>query len=180
MKDLDFKKALVIALVGVILIGGLWYYFYYKDATAQIDRLSRDIERLYKYKRQLPKLKREYKTAQAEFKKYSSKLPLKEEIPSLLVKLNDIIKREDVVLMNFNPKNAVKSKSGLYYIKPIDIRIRSTYVNCGNVFEKVAKMDRLFKVKSFSLSSPKVINSSKVLLDVKFSAETYYFKGKGR
>ncbi|AEA34149.1 type 4a pilus biogenesis protein PilO [Hippea maritima] len=176
MKDLDTRKIIIFIVLGVTLIGGLWYYFYYKDASDKIDRLSKDIERLYKYKRQLPKLKAQYKAAQVEFKKYSSKLPLKEEIPSLLVKLNGIIKKEDVVLLSFNPKNAIKSKDGLYYIKPIDIRIRSTYVNCGNVFEKVAKMDRLFKVKNFSISRPEIVSSSKVLLDVKFSAETYYFK----
>ncbi len=165
---------LILFLFIVIIIGGGWYYFYYIDASKKIDNLQAQIYKLSAFKRELPALRAKYKKAQQEFLVYKKELPLKEEIPSLLVKLTNIIKSKNVALMSFKPKNAIEKK--VYSIKPIDISITSTYKNCGAVFEDVAKMDRLFKVKNFSLSNPKIINSSKVLLNVKFSAETYYFK----
>ncbi len=172
--DMPFTTKLVILVILVVLIGGGWYYFYYMDTSKKINSLQTEINRLYKYKRELPSLRVKYKKAQAEFAAYKKELPEKEEIPSLLVKLTDIIKSKDVRLMSFTPKNAI-AKS-IYYIKPIDISIVSTYKNCGLVFEDVSKMSRLFKINNFSITSPKIVNSHKVLLNIKFSAETYYFK----
>lgn len=169
---------IVLFLSIVIVIGGGWYYFYYMDASKKIDNLQAQIDKLSAFKKELPVLRAKYKKAQQEFLVYKKELPLKEEIPSLLVKLTNIIKSKNVVLMSFKPKKAVEKKR--FFIKPIDVSITSTYKNCGAVFEDVAKMDRLFKVKSFSLSNPKIVSSSKVLLDVKFSAETYYFKHSKR
>ncbi len=180
MEELSPKKVIVGAAIVFVLIIFLWYYFYYSDTSAKITRLRRDISRLYKYKEELPVLMAKYKNAQKEFAQYSKKLPLKEEIPTLLVKLNGIIKSQDVELLSFRPGKAYLAKSKLYYVKPINISMRATYVNCGSVFERVAKMKRLFKVKDFSLSNPKIVNSHKVLINVNFSAETYYFKGKAK
>ncbi len=171
---LSFGAKAAIIVVTVLLIGGGWYYFYYIDAAKKADSLQAEVNKLYKFKRQLPGLKVKYKKAQMEFNKYKNELPVKEEIPSLLVKLTNIIKSEDVSLMSFTPKNAVDKK--IYYIKPINVTIVSTYKNCGSVFEDVSRMSRLFKINNFSVTNPKVINSHKVLLHVKFNAETYYFK----
>ncbi len=163
-----------LSILVVVVIAGGWYYFYYTDASMEINKLQTSVNKLSKFKRELPILRARYKKAQEEFIVYKKELPLKEEIPSLLVKLSNIIKSEDVSLMSFRPKQAIAKK--IYYIKPIDISIIATYKNCGAVFEDVSKMKRLFKVKDFSLSNPKIINSKKVLLHIKFSAETYYFK----
>ncbi|WP_022669686.1 type 4a pilus biogenesis protein PilO [Hippea alviniae] len=178
MENLDLKRMLIGIFVGVVLVGGLWYYFYYQDTADQINRLQRDIARLLKYKEQMPVLLRKYKRVQSEFKVYSKQLPLKEEIPPLLIKLSGIIKSEGVSLLSFKPKKAIRDKSGIYYIKPISIKIRATYLECGKVFEDVSKMERLFRVKDFTISNPKIINSHKVLVDVDFSAETYYLNRK--
>ncbi len=171
------NKIIIVVLIVVLIFGG-WYYLYYIDSTKKINKLEKEVEKLSAYKRQLPILRVKYKKAQEEFKIYQKELPIKEEIPSLLVKLTDIIKSEDVALLSFKPKNAVDKR--IYYLKPIDIRIVSTYKNCGSVFEKVAKMKRLFKIKDFTLTSPKIVSEHRVLLNVNFSAETYYFKNKKR
>jgi len=178
MENLDFKKIIVGVVIGVILVAGLWYYFYYQDTANEINRLQRDIARLYKYQKQMPILLKRYKKVQEEFKVYSKQLPLKEEIPPLLIKLSGIIKSEGVSLVSFNPKRAIRDKSGVYFIKPISIKIKATYLECGKVFEDVSKMERLFKVKDFTISNPKLINSHTVLVDVGFSAETYYLNRK--
>ncbi len=177
MEDLDPKKVFIATFVIVVLFGLIWYNFYYIDASAKIKKLRREIARLDKYKRQFPVLLARYKKAQKEFKIYSKRLPLKEEIPTLLVKLSGIIKSQDVDLISFKPGRAHLAKNKLYYIKPIKIGLKATYVNCGNVFERVAKMKRLFKVVNFTLSNPKIVNSKTVMINVNFSAETYYFKG---
>ncbi len=180
MEELSQKKVVIAAAIIFVLIVFLWYYFYYSGTSAKIGRLRSDISRLYKYKKELPILLARYRKAQKEFAQYSKKLPLKEEIPTLLVKLNSIIKSQSVELLSFKPGRAHLSRNKLYYIKPISISMRATYVNCGSVFERVAKMKRLFRVEDFSLSDPKIINSHKVLINVNFSAETYYFKGKAK
>ncbi len=176
MEELEPKKVLIGVLIVFVLIAFFWYYFYYESTSNQISNLRSDISMLYRYKSELPVLLAKYKKAQKEFGQYSKKLPLKEEIPSLLVKLNTIIRSQDVELLSFRPGKAYLSKNKLYYIKPINISMRATYINCGSVFEKVAKMSRLFRVKDFRLSKPKIVNSKKVLINVNFSAETYYFK----
>ncbi len=168
------SSKIVLVLFLIVAIAGGWYYFYYMDTSIKINNLQSSINRLSKFKRELPILRAKYKKAQEEFAVYKKELPLKEEIPSLLVKLTDIIKSKDVALMSFRPKKAVAKK--IYYIKPIDISIVATYRNCGAVFEDVSKMKRLFKIKNFTLSNPKILNSRKVLLNIKFSAETYYIK----
>ncbi len=169
---------IVLLIVIVLILAGGWYYFYYMDASTKINNLQTSINKLFKYKQELPFLRKQYKKAQQEFLTYKKELPLKEEIPSLLVQLTNIIKSKDVSLMSFKPKKAVGKK--IYYVKPINISIAATYSNCGAVFEDVSKMQRLFKIKNFSLYNPKIINSKKVLLNVKFSAETYYFKQNKR
>ncbi len=172
--DTSNKSKIILAILLIVIIAGAWYYFYYMDTSTKINNLQSSIEKLSKFKRELPILRIKYKKAQKEFAIYKKELPLKGEIPSLLVQLTDIIKSKDVSLMSFQPKQAVDKK--IYYVKPIDISIVATYRNCGAVFEDVSKMKRLFKVKNFSLSNPKIVNSKKVLLKIKFSAETYYFK----
>ncbi len=176
MEELEPKKVLIAAAIIFVLIAFVWYYFYYKNTSTQISNLKKEISRLYRYKSELPVLMAKYRKAQKEFGQYSKKLPLKEEIPTLLVKLNSIIKNQDVEFLSFRPGKAHLSKNKLYYIKPIDISMKATYVNCGSVFEKVARMSRLFKVKDFRLGEPKIVNSKKVLINVNFSAETYYFR----
>ncbi len=180
MSELDGKKAFLVALVLLVLIAFAWYNVFYKDKSAEISKLHKKIAKLSKYKRELPILLVKYKKAQKEFKIYSKRLPLKEEIPALLVKLNSIIKKQGVDLLSFKPRKAYLAKNGIYYIKPIDISIRSSYVKCGTVFEKVAKMKRLFRVVDFTLDKPRIVNTDKVLIHVNFSAETYYFKRKVR
>lgn len=180
MSELDSKKALLVALILLVLIAFAWYNFFYKDKSMEINRLKEKIAELSKYKRELPVLLVQYKKAQKEFKVYSKRLPLKEEIPSLLVRLNSIIKRQGVDLLSFKPRRAYLAKNGLYYIKPINISIRASYVKCGSVFERVAKMKRLFRVIDFTLDNPKIVGTNRVLINVNFSAETYYFKGKVR
>ncbi len=174
LNETPFTTKITILLVIVLLIGGSWYYFYYIDTAAKIERLQAEVEKLSKFKRQLPVLKRQLKKSETEFALYKGEFPSKEEIPSLLVKLTNIIKSEDVLLVSFTPKNAIAKN--IYFIKPINISITATYKNCGAVFEDVSKMSRLFKINNFSLTNPKIINSHKVLLNVKFNAETYYFK----
>jgi type IV pilus assembly protein PilO len=174
VESMPFSQKLIVLVVTILLIGGGWYYFYYIDTAKKIESLQAEVNKLSKYKRELPSLKIKYKKALAEYAVYKNELPPKEEIPSLLVKLTNIIKSKNVALMSFTPKKA-KPKD-IYFIKPIDISLSATYKKCGLVFEDVSKMSRLFKVNNFSLTSPKIINSNKVLLNVKFSAETYYFK----
>jgi len=178
MERTNNRKVILVALFVMLIFVLLWYYFYYKDTETRINRLRKDITRLYKFKSELPILLVRYKKAQKEFEFYSKRLPLKEEIPSLLVRLSGIIRSQDVDLLTFRPGKAHLAKNKLYYIKPINITLRATYINCGNVFEKVSTMKRLFRIVNFTLSKPKIINSKKVLVYVSFSAETYYFKGK--
>ncbi len=170
------SSKIAVVIVIMILVGGGWYYFYYMDMAQKIDSLKREIDTLSRYKRELPVLRVKYKQAQKEFNVYKKELPLKEEIPSLLVKLTNIIKSQDVSLVAFTPGKAIPKD--LYFVKPISVRLTANYTSCGAVFEDIAHMKRLFKVVNFSLSDPKIINTHKVLLDVKFEAETYYFKNK--
>lgn len=169
----DKQKFIILALI-VIVLAGAWYYFFYADHSKKISSLKMEVNKMLTYKRQLPKIRKEYKVAQAKFKKYKQILPVKEEIPSLLVDLSTIIKSEDVSLIRFNPHSPVNKKT--YMLKPIDISVVANYNNCGAVFEKVSKMKRLVRVKDFSMSSPKIIGSNNVVVNVKFNAETYYFK----
>ncbi len=177
MMDLSGENSssrIVAIIIAILLIAGGWYYFYYMDTAQKIANLERSVKTLSRYKRQLPLLKAKYKKAQMEFNRYKKELPLKEEIPSLLVRLNNIIKSEDVSLMLFRPRPAVPRD--LYFVKPIDVNIIATYRSCGAVFEDISRMKRLFKVKNFVIGNPRIVNTHKVLLNVRFNAETYYFK----
>jgi len=169
----DKQKFIILALI-VIVLAGAWYYFFYADHSKKISSLKVEVNKMLRYKRQLPKIRKEYKVAIAEFKNYKKILPLKEEIPSLLVGLSSIIKSEDVSMIRFNPHSPVDKK--IYMLKPINISVAANYNNCGAVFEKISKMKRLVKVKDFSMSSPKIVGSNNVVVNVKFNAETYYFK----
>ncbi|WP_035588709.1 type IV pilus inner membrane component PilO [Hippea jasoniae] len=177
MGELDNKKIALI-VIGLLILPALWYYLYFSDANAKINKLRGEIERLQKYQSQLPILKRNYIKAKNEFKVYSAQLPLKEEIPSLLVQLNGIVRSEGVSLLSFSPRNAALSSSKLYYTKPIAISIKANYTTCGEVFERISKMKRLVKVKDFTINNPKIVNSKLVIMNINFNAETYYFNKK--
>jgi len=177
MGEIDSKK-IVLVIAGLLILPALWYYFYFSDANTRINNLRGEIERLQQYEAKLPVLKRNYIKAKKEFMIYSAQLPLKEEIPSLLVQLNGIVRSEGVSLLSFTPYNAVLSSTKLYFIKPISISIRANYTTCGEVFERISKMKRLVKVKNFSITNPKIVNSKLVIMNINFNAETYYFNKK--
>ena len=169
----DKQKFIILSLI-VIALAAIWYYFFYANYSRKISSLKVEVNKMLRYKRQLPKIRKEYKVAIAEFNNYKKILPLKEEIPSLLVGLSSIIKSEDVSMIRFNPHTPVDKK--IYMLKPIDISVIANYKNCGAVFEEISKMKRLVKVKDFSISSPKIVDGDNVVVNVKFNAETYYFK----
>ncbi len=171
-----FYKKVIVTILTVCLMVGLWYYFYYSSQMVKKNKLKEEIERLYIYKQQLPILEKRYVKAKEDFKKFSKILPVKQEIPSLLVNLSHIIKKENVTLLTFNPKRDIDK--GRYVIKPISISMEGDYIQCGSVFEKISKMPRLMKVVSFSIRPVKVMNRHEVLLSMSFNAQTYYLKSK--
>ncbi|MGB9498747.1 MAG: type 4a pilus biogenesis protein PilO [Dissulfuribacterales bacterium] len=174
ISDLTKVQRIAICVAVVVVVVGVFVYFLYMPKYKEIGQLKKDITRqeelLAKTKqnaRQFAKYQKLMAEKQAEFNVVSRALPLKREIPSLLINISQYGKDAGLEFLLFKPE--AEKKKNFYAEIPVQMNLSGTYHKLGVFFDKLASMNRIVNINRFDLKG----NGSS--LSILCVAETYRF-----
>ncbi len=169
-----FVKVLIFAIIWVLISIAL-YYFVITPQFQQIEKKSYQLARLkkqtlaiIKVKRKLKTFKKELQQLEKDFNIALKKLPDSKEIPSLLFNISEIGKKYNLDFLNFRPGKVEKKE--FFGQIPISLRLTGNYHNIAKFLWEISNMQRIVKVKSFSL-----IPGKNNILTFNGDLETYIF-----
>jgi type IV pilus assembly protein PilO len=185
--QLSKLQRILISAAAVVVIIGVFVYFFYMPKVKEIDDLKGDIKksekRLRETKRkaaELEKYREKMEAARAQFTIVSRALPLKDELSSLLTSVSQAGKDSGLTFLLFEPRG--EQKKDFYAEIPINMQLSGGYHDLGEFFDKLAGMSRIVNVKHFQMD---LKNPSSAGLTIDCTAETYKFiesaeKGDGK
>ena len=156
ISDLTKVQRIAICVAVVVVVVGVFVYFLYMPKYKEIGKLKEDItqqeELLAKTKQnaaQFAKYQKLMEEKQAEFNVVSRALPLKREIPSLLINISQYGKDAGLEFLLFKPQ--AEKKKNFYAEIPVQMNLSGTYHNLGVFFDKLAGMNRIVNINRFDL-----------------------------
>jgi len=168
-------------LVGtVVVIAGAFIYFVYLPKNKEIDRTTKNIEKITQDLKQakrkakdLKKLQAQKAQADLDFKEALRLLPEKKEIPNLLRRITQLANDSNLDYRTFVPQG--ERAQALFVEIPVAIEVRGNYHNVAVFFDKVGHMERIMNITNVSM---KPIKSRGTELITTCTAVTYMIKGK--
>jgi len=174
ISDLTKVQRIAICVAVVVVMVGVFVYFLYMPKYKEIGKLKESIvqqEALLKKTKQnaaqFEKYQKLMAEKQAEFNVVSRALPLKREIPSLLINVSQYGKDAGLEFLLFKPKAEVRKN--FYAEIPVQMTLAGTYHELGVFFDKLASMNRIVNINRFDL------NGSSSSLSISCVAATYKF-----
>ena len=184
ISDLTKVQRIAICVAVVVVVVGIFVYFLYMPKYEEIAKLNKDIktqEALLKKTKQnaaqFVKYQKLMEEKQAEFNVVSRALPLKREIPSLLINISQYGKAAGLEFLLFEPK--AEKKKNFYAEIPVQMKLSGTYHELGVFFDKLASMNRIVNINRFDLEgSSSNLSISCVAATYKFIESSGEKKGK--
>ncbi len=174
ISDLTKVQRIAICVAVVVVVVGIFVYFLYMPKYEEIGKLKKDItaqEALLKKTKQnaaqFVKYQKLMEEKQAEFNVVSRALPIKREIPSLLINISQYGKAAGLEFLLFEPK--AEKKKNFYAEIPVQMKLSGTYHELGVFFDKLASMNRIVNINRFDLEG------SSSNLSISCVAATYKF-----
>ncbi|MBN1106759.1 MAG: type 4a pilus biogenesis protein PilO [Deltaproteobacteria bacterium] len=172
----------IVILVGtVVVLAGLFVWFYYLPQIEAIDKTKAEIAtiqlKLNKAKvmvRRLKKFEAEWAELDAQYKEALKLLPNTKEIPTLLKTITQLGSDSQLEFRLFSPQ---RERPQDFFIEiPVSIEVSGTYHNVAVFFDKVGAMERIVNILNVSMTPSKPRST---VLNTKCDAVTYRFKGEG-
>jgi len=133
------------------LVGGLFYYFYWSDATiereqktARLEALNKEIRALEVTAQKLGEFQREVALLEKKLETLKSILPPAKETPDLMRKVQALAAQSNLTINNFTPGATVNKD--FYQEWPIDVELEGSYHNLGIFFDRISRLPRLVNV----------------------------------
>jgi len=175
--QLSRMQRILISAGTVVLIIGVFVYFFCMPKFQKIDSLQEEVKSLEKTLKdtklkasKLEEYKEKMEAKRAEFTIVSRALPLNNEVPSLLTGISQAGKDSGLSFLLFEPK--AEKKQNFYAEIPINMEMSGKYHEVGEFFDKLASMPRIVNVKHFQLNSGK---EAPTRLNIGCTAKTYKF-----
>lgn len=175
--QLSRLQRIIIGAAVVVVIVGVFIYFFCVPKYQEIDRLKEDIAKTEKKLAEtkekaaaLDEYKEKMEAARAKFTIVSRALPLKDEVPSLLTSVSQAGKDSGLTFLLFEPKE--EKKQDFYAEIPVNMNLSGTYHDLGEFFDKLAGMSRIVNVREFEMASKDAMSTN---LNISCTAETYKF-----
>ncbi len=175
--QLSKLQRIIIGAAIVVVIAGVFIWFFYVPKYQEIDRLKEDIatteKKLADTKKKaaaLDEYRVKMEAARAKFTIVSRALPLKDEVPSLLTSVSQSGKDSGLTFLLFEPKD--EKKQDFYAEIPVKMELSGSYHDVGEFFDKLAGMSRIVNVKEFEIASEDPLSTE---LNIDCTAETYKF-----
>ncbi|PID38950.1 MAG: hypothetical protein CSA65_04590 [Proteobacteria bacterium] len=172
-------------ILGLGLMGVVFYMLFYSDLVDKIGKLERDRANLEIDKSKYEEKKQKYMAFRAEVKKLMRKkkallkeLPTTAEIPSFLQSLHAQAELAGLNIQTFSKQK--EANRGFHAEIPVRMAISGTYHQITRFFYSVGNLKRIVTVRDVLLRAPTNPakargNKSGVTLDAKFVASTFRF-----
>src|SRR5437867_4640951 len=141
-----------------VLIGGLFWYFYWTDAvterdekTAKLEALNKEIRALEVTAQKLGEFQREVALLEKKLETLKSILPPAKETPDLMRKVQALAAQSNLTINNFTPGATVNRD--FYQEWPINMAVDGSYHNLGMFFDRVGRLSRLVNLGNLTVSS---------------------------
>ncbi|HDM76291.1 MAG TPA: protein PilO [Deltaproteobacteria bacterium] len=177
--DLPTPQKVLILILTILLIGGGFYYVVYKDNSAKITKLEKDIRQMQSRLATLKKKSRELKKLEKEVAKERKRLiivahllPKSKEIPSLLESISKSGTEARLEFLLFKPKK--EQPKNFYAEIPIDIEVRGTYHQVAMFLDKLSHLERIVSARNLSMARAGEHNDE-IILKTKCTAVTYRY-----
>jgi type IV pilus assembly protein PilO len=163
----------------VVLLAGLFVWFVYIPQKEEIDKTTKNIEKITQQinlakiqNQKLPERRAEKAKVDAQFEEALRLLPNTKEIPTLLRKITELGNESELDFRVFRPQREVARD---FYVEiPVSIEVRGTYHNVAVFFDKVGRMERIMNIQNVSM---KPVHERSTTLTTTCNATTYRFKG---
>ena len=141
-----------------VLIGGLFWYFYWSDATierddktAKLEALNKEIRALEVTAQKLGEFQREVALLEKKLETLKTILPPAKETPDLMRKVQALAAQSNLTINNFTPGATVNKE--FYQEWPISMGLVGNYHNLALFFDKVSRLPRLVNVNNIKITS---------------------------
>jgi len=181
IEKIKMPARIAILLGTVIVLGGLFVWFYYLPKCEEIDKVKGEIatieQKLNKAKIMVMRLKQfeaEWAELDTQYKEALKLLPNTKEIPALLKTITQLGSDSQLEFRLFSPQ---REKPQDFFIEiPVSIEVSGSYHNVAVFFDKVGAMERIVNILNVSMNPSKPRST---VLNTKCDAVTYRFKGEG-
>ena len=141
-----------------VLVGGLFWYFYWSDATverdektAKLEALNKEIRALEVTAQKLGEFQREVALLEKKLETLKTILPPAKETPDLMRKVQALAAQSNLTINNFTPGATVNKD--FYQEWPISMGLVGNYHNLALFFDKVSRLPRLVNVNNIKIAS---------------------------
>ena len=162
----------------IIIISGVYWYFFWSPNNQQLTSLNSTLQskrkkltELENIKKDLPKFIAENERLEKEFKIASLKLPKEEEIPALINSVYSDISAAGLEPVVFAPKG--QANKDIYAEIPIEMKVKGTYFELANFFDRISRLPRIVNVRDLNLKRSKDSDAKNIQLDADFSTVTF-------
>jgi len=141
-----------------VLVGGMFWYFYWSDATVErdakttkLEALNKEIRALEVTAQKLGEFQREVALLEKKLETLKSILPPAKETPDLMRKVQALAAQSNLTINNFTPGATVNKE--FYQEWPISMGLVGNFHNLALFFDKVSRLPRLVNVNNIKISS---------------------------
>ena len=150
-------QVVVFAIIGVLLYGVFWYFFYSpmqveRDSkTAQKRNLQAEVDNAKTTAARLPEFRREVERKEATLQALSRILPSQKEVDDLLRKVQQLAAESSLDVLRFKPE-ATKPQN-FYAEWPISLELDGSYHNLAYFFDRLSRLSRIVNVSNLEVEA---------------------------
>ena len=150
-------QVVVFAIIGVLLYGVFWYFFY---SPMQVERdnkltqkrnLQAEVDNAKTTAARLPEFRREVERKEATLQALSRILPSQKEVDDLLRKVQQLAAESSLDVLRFKPE-ATKPQN-FYAEWPISLELDGSYHNLAYFFDRLSRLSRIMNVSNLKVDS---------------------------
>jgi type IV pilus assembly protein PilO len=174
-----YGQLLVFLIIGGIAIG-IFYYVHYSPTQdninsieTEIENVEREIKRAEQKESKLKMIREELETKKAVLEKLKAILPEKEEISTILKRIQNIMTSARLRIEKYDPLN-LKPRE-VYIENPIAIILEGNYHNLGIFFDQLSKLKKIFTVDGLNINPLPNMNRE-YTIRATFTATTYLYR----
>lgn len=140
------------------LIGGLFWFFWYKPnkeehdkKVVQLEELEKEIRALQVTANKLQEFTREVQLLEAKLETLKRILPPAKETPDLMRKVQSLAAQSNLQIKTFTPRPTVNKE--FYQEWPITMAVVGTYHNLGVFFDRISRLSRLVNIGELKVTA---------------------------
>jgi type IV pilus assembly protein PilO len=179
---LKTPQKVAVTMVAALVLGGIYYQFFYADLSDSITseesskaRLTQELTTYEQRKIEYLAYRNELKQLQEEQRELLRVLPKKDEIASFMSSIQEQAELSGLELLTFAPD--AESFEELYVKIPIRMEVRGGFHSITKFFKNVSELRRIVTVENLNLlPEPGKDASAPTRLKAKFVAATYRYQ----